>query len=210
MEHINSVPNIYGTMHWDDSGHVSYGRNTPCTVTSYHVYAVEWDANAIRWYLDSIKYSEGNIANGINGTSELHAPFFLLLNMAIGGDWPGSPDAGTPFPDTMFVDYVRVYQVASGVQQKQGRVVRTDVLEQNYPNPFNPTTTIGYRLSATGHVVLTVYDVLGRAVATLKNGIEASGYHTVEFDGSQLPTGVYFYRIQTRDVVQTKRLVNLR
>ena len=118
MEYINTRPTIYGTMHWDNNGHVKLGSKIACNVTSYHTYAVEWDSNAIRWYLDTTKYCDGNIADGINGTSVFHEPFFLLLNLAVGGDWPGSPDAGTMFPDTMFVDYVRVYRLASSTRPR--------------------------------------------------------------------------------------------
>ena len=70
-------------------------------------------------------------------------------------------------------------------------------LAQNYPNPFNPMTTIGYELSATNHVALKVYDVLGRRVTTLVDGVENGGRYKVTFDGSRLASGVYFYRLRT-------------
>ena len=68
-------------------------------------------------------------------------------------------------------------------------------LEQNFPNPFNPTTTIAYALPTDAHVTLRVFDVLGRQVAELVNGSVSAGYHAVEFDASQLASGLYFYRI---------------
>jgi photosystem II stability/assembly factor-like uncharacterized protein len=88
-------------------------------------------------------------------------------------------------------------------------------LEQNYPNPFNPNTTINYQLSKQSYVTLKVFDVLGREVATLVNENKNSGSYEVEFDGSKLPSGVYFYRLyahptdakQTNDFVQTKKLL---
>jgi beta-glucanase (GH16 family) len=55
-------------------------------------------------------YKKANIAGGINGTSELHDKFFVLLNFAVGGDWPGSPDDGSVFPQKMYVDYIRYYK----------------------------------------------------------------------------------------------------
>ena len=80
-------------------------------------------------------------------------------------------------------------------------------LLQNYPNPFNPSTEISYSLSATGHVTLKIYDVLGREVATLVNEKQGAGAHTVRFDGSRLSSGVYFYRLNAGDFVATKKLV---
>ena len=74
MEHISNTTEIVGTMHWDNNGHVSAGASTNCnTISQYHVYSIEWDANAIKWFLDGNKYYEGNIANNINSTDELHA-----------------------------------------------------------------------------------------------------------------------------------------
>lgn len=110
MEHINKTDTIYGTVHWDNNGHVSSGGTTPGDVTLFHNYAVEWDNDSIRWLLDGKRYYGLNIKDGINNTSAFHKPFFLILNLAIGGSWPGAPDSTTVFPDTVFVDYVRVYR----------------------------------------------------------------------------------------------------
>ena len=83
-------------------------------------------------------------------------------------------------------------------------------LSQNYPNPFNPTTSIGYRLSAGSHVTLKVYDILGNEVATLVNGTESAGVHSVQFNGSGLASGVYFYRLSTPDYVRTMKMILLK
>jgi beta-glucanase (GH16 family) len=80
----------------------------------FHVFAVEWKPNTIRFYVDADLYATRT-------GSEIPAdrnwvfdhPFFLLLNVAVGGDWPGDPDATTAFPQTMLVDYVRVYRRSS-------------------------------------------------------------------------------------------------
>lgn len=114
MEHINNESAIHGTIHWDSTGnntHAQYGAASPnIDVTQYHVYSIEWDASSIKWFVDGTQYLEANIANNINGTDEFHKPFFILFNLAIGGNWPGNPDGSTPFPAKMYVDYVRVYQ----------------------------------------------------------------------------------------------------
>ena len=112
MEHVNNEGVAHGTMHWDSNGYQYYGGASPnLDFSQYHVYSIEWDANAIKWFVDGAQYWEGNIANNINGTDEFHKPFFILLNLAVGGNWPGSPDGSTAFPAKMYVDYVRVYQV---------------------------------------------------------------------------------------------------
>lgn len=103
-----------GTMHWanDDGSHASYGGSTtsPSSLAAgFHTFAIARTTTAIRWYLDGVQYFEGNIAGGINSTSELQAPFFILFNVAVGGNFVGSPDSTTSFPQQLRVDYVRVW-----------------------------------------------------------------------------------------------------
>jgi beta-glucanase (GH16 family) len=77
----------------------------------FRVYAVEWEPQEIRWYLDDTLYKTVK-ASEVPGKWVFDHPFFLLLNVAVGGNWPGDPDATTVLPQTMLVDYVRVYQHA--------------------------------------------------------------------------------------------------
>jgi hypothetical protein len=116
----------------------------------------------------------------------------------------------------------------TGVGDDHGSLLIPDHynLAQNYPNPFNPVTTIRYQLPVNSHVTLKVFDVLGREVATLVNENKNSGSYEVEFDGSKLPSGVYFYRLHAystdakqtgdpstssgRSFVQTKKLLLLK
>ncbi|MBO0723753.1 MAG: glycoside hydrolase family 16 protein [Blastocatellia bacterium] len=104
----------FGTMHWanDDGSHASYGGSitSPSSLAAgFHTFAISRTTTAIKWYLDGVQYFEGNIAGGINSTSELQAPFFILLNVAVGGNFVGSPDGSTSFPQQLRVDYVRVW-----------------------------------------------------------------------------------------------------
>jgi hypothetical protein len=80
-------------------------------------------------------------------------------------------------------------------------------LDQNYPNPFNPTTNIGYRVEGSGSVRLAVYDMLGREVAVLVDEAKAAGRYTIEFNAKSLASGVYTYRLQAGQQVESKRLV---
>lgn len=115
MEHINAEDKTYGTIHWSDASgqYAQYGGDIDIPVQDWHNYAVEWDANAIRWYVDGSKYHEANIEGGINGTDEFHKDFFLLLNFAIGGNWPGFNVDESHLPAKMYVDYVRVYSAGN-------------------------------------------------------------------------------------------------
>ena len=83
-------------------------------------------------------------------------------------------------------------------------------LSQNYPNPFNPTTKIKYQFPEMSKVKLTVYDVLGREVKTLVNEEKPAGNYEVEFDGTNLTSGIYFYRIETEKFSDTKKFVLLK
>jgi beta-glucanase (GH16 family) len=110
MEHINDSNTIYGTMHWNVNGHASYGSTIQTTPADYHLYAIEWDKNEIRWYVDSTLYQKGNIKANINSTGAFHLPFFMILNFAAGGNFPNQPVSETLLPASMYVDYVRVYK----------------------------------------------------------------------------------------------------
>ncbi len=80
-------------------------------------------------------------------------------------------------------------------------------LSQNYPNPFNPDTRIDFSVSSPGHVKLTVYSILGEEVLPLVDKYLQSGHYTTEFSGSQLPSGVYFYRLTAGSLTETRKLL---
>jgi ligand-binding sensor domain-containing protein len=82
-----------------------------------------------------------------------------------------------------------------------------NILYQNFPNPFNPKTVIRYEIKKSSFVIIKIYDILGKEIKTLENEFRQSGKYSVEFDGSNFASGVYFYRIQTGDFIDTKRMV---
>jgi hypothetical protein len=97
--------------------------------------------------------------------------------------------------------------IKTGVRELASALPNRFVLHQNYPNPFNPNTTIKFELPQSSAVRLSVYDMLGREVSVLANERRDAGVHEVRFDGSNLASGVYFYRLQAGDFVQAKGLV---
>lgn len=103
---------VHGTVHWQQAGsHASYGGSHTLSgetyADKYHVFSIEWDSTTIRWLLDGVQYHVIDITP--SELSELQGEFFFIFNVAVGGNWPGSPDATTLFPQRMLVDYVRVF-----------------------------------------------------------------------------------------------------
>jgi hypothetical protein len=80
-------------------------------------------------------------------------------------------------------------------------------LEQNYPNPFNPSTNIEFSLPTSTHVTLEVYNTIGQRVATLVNGKLASGSHSVTWNASNVPSGLYFYKLETKNFSQVRKMI---
>lgn len=110
MEHINADSVFYGTLHWVNNEKVSAGNHINAAPGDFHVYGIEWNADSISWLLDNKNFHSVQIKNNINSTEEFHKPFFILLNLAIGGDWPGQTVDQSKILAEMLVDYVRVYQ----------------------------------------------------------------------------------------------------
>ena len=100
--------------------------------------------------------------------------------------------------------------ILTGVTQNGNTVPTEYALSQNYPNPFNPSTKINFAIPTTGLVTMKIYDVLGKEVATLINEVKNPGNYIVEFDGGNLSSGVYFYKIQVGDFSSIKRMVLLK
>lgn len=120
MEHIGREPSkAFGTIHGPGySGEKSLSNfftlpKNKRFADDFHVFAVEWEPNEIRWYVDGKHYATKTPADLPQGARWVYDHlFFMLLNVAVGGNWPGSPDATSTFPQTMKVDYVRVYRRA--------------------------------------------------------------------------------------------------
>jgi len=101
-------------------------------------------------------------------------------------------------------------EMITTIETDHNHILDHPTLEQNYPNPFNPATTITFQLPKQSRVLLRVFDLLGREIATLVDGMEQAGVRSVQFDAGMLGSGVYFYRLETGGFLQTRKLLLLK
>ena len=144
MEHINTESKVLGTVHWDSNGnYAQYGGNTTTTPADFHLYSIEWTPSFIKWSVDNVPFHEINIANGAGGTDEFQRPFFLLLNMAVGGNLPGQTVDDSKFPATMVVDYVRVYQLTNAPAPSTATLIQAEAFSTMRGVQLENTTDTG-------------------------------------------------------------------
>ena len=118
MENVGNEPTfVYGSLHgpgYYDVDPITSSFSLPDGQefsADYHTYAIEWDKSSVRFYVDEYNYA--TVAKRKlppNSKWVFNKPFYIILNLAVGGDWPGKPDSTTVFPKNMYVDYVRVYK----------------------------------------------------------------------------------------------------
>ncbi|MBL0744615.1 family 16 glycosylhydrolase [Chryseolinea sp. Jin1] len=109
----NGDKTVYGTAHWDNAGaHASYGNSKQLSSgifsDEFHVFSIVWTAQKITWYVDDVQFNV--IDTTPAGLAAFQKEFFVIFNVAVGGEWPGNPDSNTLFPQRMIVDYVRIFQ----------------------------------------------------------------------------------------------------
>jgi beta-glucanase (GH16 family) len=115
MEYLGNQPTkVFGTVHGPGySGGDSFGKTYTLPNdrfdNDFHIFGIEWGENYINYYVDDVLYNQITPAD-VDGEWVFNQPFYIILNMAVGGNLPGSPNADTSFPQTMLVDYIRVYE----------------------------------------------------------------------------------------------------
>ncbi len=194
MEHINNEPKIHGTAHWDNVGHQYLGGIINTDPTAFHTYTITWDSTYIKWYMDDQLYYLLNITNGTNGTEEFHKEFYLILNLAVGGNWPGYPDGTTVFPAEFVVDYIRVYKDQAELSIDELAVSNLQV----YPNPTNDILSLE-GINGMTSLKYTIYSLNGEKLAESNLKDEKS------IDVSYLTSGMYILEIKNEDGI-TKRI----
>jgi hypothetical protein len=131
----------------------------------------------------------------------------LVDNANIGVAWI---DTTTGFDEIFYRKVTIPSPPTVGVMENERSTPGQFALNQNFPNPFNPTTVISYQLPEASHVALKLFDMLGREVATLVDGVKSAGQHTVELNASKLQSGIYFYRLQAGNFYETRKLTLLK
>ncbi len=141
------------------------------------------------------------VANIHYATADVPDSCLITISITGSGTQPGS----------LFVMDDLAFGAATTSVEAAGSVVpRVYELSQNFPNPFNPSTLIQYAIPRSGRVRLTVFDILGREIATLVDAEQAAGTYRVRFDGSSLSSGSYFYRLQAGEYTQTRKFSMIR
>ena len=181
-------------------------------------------------YLVTVVYSGSDIEIWLSGELDsfstwsgliLPTSFDLMIAQMLLGDnsynFKGVIDDIRIYDYALSVDEIqKLYDFKTNVEE-QNKLPAQFMLYQNYPNPFNPSTTISYSISKSSHVILKLFDVLGREVATLVNKEQSVGIYKVNFNVAQisnlrnsLPSGVYFYTLKTDNFVDTKKMMLLK
>ncbi len=114
MELVGHEPNkVHGTAHYDVQGHKftgnSFEKTTGKFSDEFHVFTILWEENSIKWLVDYDLYYQIS-SSAVGSTYPFNAPFFFIVNIAVGGQWPGNPDETTQFPQSLTLDYIRVFQ----------------------------------------------------------------------------------------------------
>jgi hypothetical protein len=200
VEGFTSMPNVQRAI---ASGRIRAGLSHYLVLRSYSALGpwVRLDSVALR---DSRYF---NTESSFPGSYVLHDSAILPLencHYAIESiDSLGGKSGMTNITAHRAITNVGTKNATQGIQ-------KTYALMNNYPNPFNPSTVIRYELALRSLVVLTIYNSLGQSIAILKNEIEEAGTHDVTFDAANLSSGMYFYKLQAGEFVQTKKLLLVR
>ena len=190
MEHINNESVTNGTVHWNNNtGHAYKGSAVPFDENDFHVYAVIWDSTSVTFELDGHSYFRFPFIESNNTAAIFQKEFFLLLNVAVGGNWPGNPNGTATFPASMEVDYIRIYNNDVTGISEDIEIPSTHI----YPNPFEDQLTIANLLEGTSWDV-RVTNCMGQLVAQQKVTNSSTS-----IDSKNWNSGVYFVTLLSKE-----------
>ncbi|RPI01150.1 MAG: glycosyl hydrolase family protein, partial [Calditrichaeota bacterium] len=219
VEYLGHEPKtIYGTLHYGGKwpNNVSKGKSYTLRngtfADDFHLFVFEWEYGQTRWYVDGLLYHQDS--NWWSSGGPFPAPFdqdfHMLLNVAVGGNWPGYPDGTTQFPQQMIVDYIRVYQKNVSVDDKTDDLPASMHLLSAHPNPFNAVAILSYQVQKQGRVQLYVMNVRGQLIETLVNNVCNPGLYTFSYDASSLPAGIFLLCLNAEGQRDQIRLVSVK
>jgi hypothetical protein len=136
--------------------------------------------------------------------------YFLISDDSVWVTWQEYPNNGTQ-SDIYAMKIKLDLSNPNILAVKDNQIpVKDFSLSQNYPNPFNPSTTINYSIAKAGNIKLTVYNTIGDKVFTLVDGYKATGNYSVQFNGSNLASGIYLYQLKANDFIVSKKMLLLK
>ena len=110
----------------------------------------------------------------------------------------------------LYFDNISLIEIVTSIVDETDFIKTDYILYNNYPNPFNPTTNISFNIAESGYTTLKIYDILGNEISTLIKKELVAGKYDVDFDAGNLPSGIYFYQLQTPNFTQTKKMILLK
>ena len=222
MNNTSNFSTSIVTFKYDSTGNISWSKELKGLSNSYlspssmilddfsNIYILNGKPNYPQYGYLTVKYKP----NGDSAWSFNYTPYEGITNygsaLFIDHDYNVIISGKAYGQNTSYdIITIKLSQII-GINNSSVSIPDKFVLSQNYPNPFNPKTIIKYELGIKNIVSLKVYDVLGNEVRTLVNEVKPPGRHEIEFDGKDLSSGVYFYKLTTGDFVETKRMILLK
>jgi hypothetical protein len=216
---------------WQNYSRTSFYYDSSTTFLNYFI-AQLWTGNQFQDYLmikimndefgNQIQQLE-EIWNGSGWVNDIKRDYTYIWNyfescnaeLWNGTNWePGDTPILVNSPDgfkiAIISQNINIYYLIVNVESTNSNTPKDFSLSQNFPNPFNPTTSLLYTIGSRQFVTLKVYDLLGREIATLVNEEKTAGSYEVEFDGSDLTSGIYFYQLKAGTYSETKKMILLK
>ncbi|WP_338590506.1 glycoside hydrolase family 16 protein [Shewanella khirikhana] len=213
MEAVNlggtGANEVHGTLHfgapWPDNQYVGQGHSPSTSVTeNFHTYRVDWEPDEIRWYVDDVLYQTQTQWSSTGGDypAPFNKDFYILLNLAVGGHWPGDPDSTTPFPSSIQVDWVRVWQdpaISGGggvdpepvASQTQVSGISTDYRRMKGSYAAQVTVSVGNELGGAVAGALESGSLSGSYNETLSGTTDSAGNVQLQSAGTLTSKGPY-------------------
>jgi hypothetical protein len=197
---------------------------------SFSISAMEVDVAPVELSIFAANVQEHNIVLNWETKTEKNSDKFVIERKTISTDWKsiGSVKAAVLSNSTKYYSFIdqdlqtsqynyRLKMIDNDGTFKYSKVIKAEVavpknyeLNQNFPNPFNPNTVISYSLPSASNEKLIVYNTLGQTVKILENGFKNAGNYSINFNASDLPSGIYFYKLEAGQFTQIKKMILLK